>query len=376
MTRGSGDQTGAGTAGLGRLRASHADREHVIGVLKAGFVQGLLTKDEFDARVAQTFTSRTYAELAAVTADIPTGLIGTQPPRKPARARARPPVNISVIIATTVLTAGLWAAASVTNFDNGELFMLVFSSTFAWLGFLIISGMVLLESRREERSRGQRPVPRAPSAGVNDDFQRHADRDSSTDGLWSASFASAAATSGPVLQTITANGQAVPEQILRPRGRLIGPPFPGAGRVTVQRLLPRDGEFVGQAALGRENVQRAVAGPVGQLEEKPVGGHDPQARAVRGPARGDDVAGARRERAGDRGQRGDRYRWARDPGQRAGAGVRDVDVRARLRSLVIDGVQRKGKALAGRIEVGRVVGVDRRCAPAAGLPCPARPARR
>jgi len=148
----------------------------VIGVLKAGFVQGLLTKDDFDARVAQTFTSRTYAELAAVTADIPTGLIGAQPPRKPARARARPPVTISVIIATTVLTAGLWAAESVTNFDDGALFMLVFSSTFAWLGFLIISGMVQLESRREKRSRGQRPGPPAPSTGVNDPFQRHADR--------------------------------------------------------------------------------------------------------------------------------------------------------------------------------------------------------
>ena len=175
MTRGSGDQAGAGTAGLGRLRASHADRGHVIGVLKAGFVQGLLTKDEFDARVAQTFTSRTYAELAAVTADIPTGPMGSHPPRKPARARARPPVNVSVIIATTVLTAGLWAAASVTNFDNGALFMLVFSSTFAWLGFLIISAMVVLESRREKRSPGPRPGPPAPSAGINDPFQRQAD---------------------------------------------------------------------------------------------------------------------------------------------------------------------------------------------------------
>ena len=159
VTRGSGDQSGARTAALGRLRASHADREHVIGVLKVGFVQGLLTKDEFDARVAQTFTSRTYAELAAVTADIPTGLIGAQPPRRHARGRARPPVNIPVIIATTVLTAGLWAVASVTNFDNGALFVLVFSFSFAWLGFLIISGVVLLESRHGGTSNG--PVSRS-----------------------------------------------------------------------------------------------------------------------------------------------------------------------------------------------------------------------
>ncbi len=134
-------------------------------MLKAGFVEGLLTRDEFDTRVAETFASRTYAELAAVTADIPTGLIGAQPPRKAARARARPPVNIPVIIATTVLTAGLWAAASITSFDNGALFMLVFSSTFAWLGFLILSGAVLVESRHEKRRRGHPPGPPAPSAG-------------------------------------------------------------------------------------------------------------------------------------------------------------------------------------------------------------------
>jgi hypothetical protein len=45
----------AATAGRGRLRASHSDREHVVEVLKAAFVQGRLTKDEFDMRVGQTF---------------------------------------------------------------------------------------------------------------------------------------------------------------------------------------------------------------------------------------------------------------------------------------------------------------------------------
>ncbi len=46
-------------AGHGRLRASHADREQVIDALKAAFVQGRLTEDEFDARVGQAFASQT-----------------------------------------------------------------------------------------------------------------------------------------------------------------------------------------------------------------------------------------------------------------------------------------------------------------------------
>ena len=91
MTAKPRDDMAAAAAGRGRLRASHADREHVLDVLKAAFVQGRLTKDEFDMRVGQTFASRTYAELAALTANIPAGLIGVQPLRKPARAEAPHP---------------------------------------------------------------------------------------------------------------------------------------------------------------------------------------------------------------------------------------------------------------------------------------------
>ena len=83
---GPGDEIAAGAEGRGHLRASHADREQVIGTLKAAFVQGMLAKDEFDLRVGQALASRTYADLAALTADLPAGLAGTQPP-KPARAQ-------------------------------------------------------------------------------------------------------------------------------------------------------------------------------------------------------------------------------------------------------------------------------------------------
>ena len=41
--------------GRGHLRACHADREQVIGVLKTAFVQGRLGKDELNARVGQAW---------------------------------------------------------------------------------------------------------------------------------------------------------------------------------------------------------------------------------------------------------------------------------------------------------------------------------
>jgi hypothetical protein len=60
-------------AGHGRLRASTADRERAVDVLKAGFAEGRLTKDEYDARVSQAYAALTYAELAMVTSDLPGG---------------------------------------------------------------------------------------------------------------------------------------------------------------------------------------------------------------------------------------------------------------------------------------------------------------
>jgi hypothetical protein len=74
-------------AGRGHLRASHADRERVVDTLKAAFVQGRLTKDEFDARIGQTLASRTYAELATVTVGIPAGPPRVQSPSEPSRRR-------------------------------------------------------------------------------------------------------------------------------------------------------------------------------------------------------------------------------------------------------------------------------------------------
>ncbi len=61
--------------GAGHLRASTADRERAIDVLKAGFAEGRLTKDEYDARVSAAYAARTYADLAVVTGDLPGGQV-------------------------------------------------------------------------------------------------------------------------------------------------------------------------------------------------------------------------------------------------------------------------------------------------------------
>jgi hypothetical protein len=65
----------------GQMRASTADRELAIDVLKTAFTEGRLTKDECEERVGQALSSRTYAELAVLTADLPVGAAGALIPR-------------------------------------------------------------------------------------------------------------------------------------------------------------------------------------------------------------------------------------------------------------------------------------------------------
>jgi hypothetical protein len=55
--------------------ASSADRERAVGVLRAGFTEGRLTEDELDDRVALAYAARTYEQLWALTADLPTGAL-------------------------------------------------------------------------------------------------------------------------------------------------------------------------------------------------------------------------------------------------------------------------------------------------------------
>ena len=108
-----GKRTRAVPIGCGHLRASDADREQMTSTLKAAFVQGRLTKDEFDARIGQALASRTYAELAAVTAGIPVGPATARPPRKPPRRQMSNAVKwgISGLFTPTVLAAAFVLAS-------------------------------------------------------------------------------------------------------------------------------------------------------------------------------------------------------------------------------------------------------------------------
>ena len=105
-------------------RVSHLDREHLVEVLKAAFVQGRLTKDEFDLRVGQALAARTVAELTALTADVPAGLVQAQQRRTTARVQPRPAmsqvVTASARVTIAAATLGLLAGIVFTLLSPAE----------------------------------------------------------------------------------------------------------------------------------------------------------------------------------------------------------------------------------------------------------------
>lgn len=98
------------------MRASDGDRDKVASVLREHYAQGRLTVEEFDERLEQLYTSKTYGELATLTSDLPDvdlGRLPALPDRHPERREARD-VRQAQQRGLTAMWA-TWATASGIN---------------------------------------------------------------------------------------------------------------------------------------------------------------------------------------------------------------------------------------------------------------------
>jgi Domain of unknown function (DUF1707) len=150
-------QSAAGAGRYGYLRASRADREQVVDVLKAAYVQGRLEKDELDLRIGQAFTSRTYAQLNTLTVDLPAGL-SAGPPAGPARERD----SQLAVESRDRKVAAAWACATITLpsmavavalMESGAAIGLVLLAVvlFASMVAMPAGGLIMLHSEPENR---------------------------------------------------------------------------------------------------------------------------------------------------------------------------------------------------------------------------------
>jgi hypothetical protein len=162
------DERTAAAGGPGRLRASRADRERVIELLKVAFVQDRLTQDELDARVGLALASRTYAELADLTADIPAGSAAAEPagrPGTPGRTLARAARRSGICMLVALALVGVIA---LTNAENlvGPAFFCGVAAAISASGFM---GYGMVDAWQQRRSRGQLPPrPRRDGRGLED----------------------------------------------------------------------------------------------------------------------------------------------------------------------------------------------------------------
>ena len=172
-------------AGRGRLRAAHADREQAIDTLKTAFVHGQLTKDELDTRAGQVLAARTYADLAALTADIPPRPPAARSARPPAPVRRRPLARAAAKSGACLIVAAAatWALALLVSEDGHYhgipganpsyeawaplALVLAFAAVCTAIGILGSAVVTSLEQRRSRRQLPPRPGGHAgPAPGT------------------------------------------------------------------------------------------------------------------------------------------------------------------------------------------------------------------
>jgi hypothetical protein len=160
---GPGDELAAGAGARGRLRTSHADREQVIEELKAAFVYGQLDRDEFDLRIGQALASRTYADLAALTADIPVRLIRA---RRPEAARETVDKKaVGAMAGATIAFIGTWPVMISTG---RSLFVIPVAVVFFVLAMVVSTGWLLLLHDRLDKRAGRQSAPTIAPAAARD----------------------------------------------------------------------------------------------------------------------------------------------------------------------------------------------------------------
>ncbi len=140
--------------GFGQMRCSTADRERAIDVLKAAFAEGRLDMDEYADRVGKAHASRTYGELAALTADLPVGPLGTLPLLQ-APGPAHPAPSVLTSPAMTSVPAKPVARPSRGGTEGLAFVGMVFGIIaltlpgFAAFGFMaVLGGLFSLSGRR------------------------------------------------------------------------------------------------------------------------------------------------------------------------------------------------------------------------------------
>ena len=95
------------------IRASDAEREHHVELLREHAAQGRLTIDELSERLDRAYAAVTREQLAVLVADLPRR---AAPPRTRTRSRPRVPPQWVPFLAVNLLLIAIWAVTGAGYF--------------------------------------------------------------------------------------------------------------------------------------------------------------------------------------------------------------------------------------------------------------------
>jgi hypothetical protein len=107
------------------MRAGDQDRDSTISVLREAFAEGRLSNDEFQQRLGQAQSARTFGELAVITKDLPTLPVTATPAPAPVASGA---ADVAVVepdhtvrngwaswLGVSLLVNVIWAATWISS---------------------------------------------------------------------------------------------------------------------------------------------------------------------------------------------------------------------------------------------------------------------
>ncbi|MHB1433831.1 MAG: DUF1707 and DUF4190 domain-containing protein [Streptosporangiaceae bacterium] len=139
-------------SGGDHIRATDADRDTVHEILQNAYAEGRLSWEEFDSRSTAVRMARTYGELAAVTADLPTRIPGQPPqafpgfPGQPVQPGGLPmPANGLAVasLACGVFQIFAWGVGSIAAIVLGHLARRQIRRTGQRGGGMAMAGLIL-----------------------------------------------------------------------------------------------------------------------------------------------------------------------------------------------------------------------------------------
>jgi hypothetical protein len=112
------------------MRAGDQDRDATMAVLREAYAEGRLTNDEFEQRLGQAHSARTFGELAVITSDLP-----PLPATTPARPVVTPTAEVAEVepdhsvrngwaswLGVSVLVNVIWAASWLPEGDSATYY--------------------------------------------------------------------------------------------------------------------------------------------------------------------------------------------------------------------------------------------------------------